>query len=112
MKQNKEEIKKVLVDMGITGRNSYSVEHAKKVFKACNVDFDKKLIHTEDKYREQSTGAPRVDGLVIIRTICEKHDIKPNPDKMDLAGKMIGEGSRRGLITAGYLGEGSEWGKD
>ena len=101
---DRKEIKKLWDKHELTTRYSYRVDFIKRICKDFGIEFDKSLIYTRDRYREQSDGKPRIDGEDLLIQICKKHNIEPNTKWIDTASKMYGEGSRRGCIEKAYLG--------
>ena len=101
---DQKEIKKLWKKHGLETRKSYYPKYIKGLCKEFEVEFDKNVIYRKSRYREISPNVLRVDGEDFLMQICKKHNIIPNKDKLDLANRMYGEGSRRRLVQEAYLG--------
>lgn len=85
-------------------RFSISPDYAKKFCKELNIVWDKKLIYTALRYREQSENRPRVDCEdLLYYAVKQLNGITPNKKLLELSKKMSGEGRRRQCIEDAYI---------
>ena len=101
---NREELKLLWNKKGLDCRMSITPAYAVEVCDDCSIPFDKSLIYTKDRYREQSDGRPRVDCEDLLIFLCEKLNILPDKEHLEFSNKMFGEGSRRDIVEEAYLG--------
>jgi hypothetical protein len=106
--KSRAEIKSIWNQMKLSCRNSITPEYAKEFCEKTETSFDKKLIYTNQRYRELSTMQPRVDCEDLLVHVCKHHKIEPNQKRIDTSNKMCGEGSRRKLVEEAYLEEESK----
>ena len=99
------EIRAVWKKHKLSCRSSYEPTFIEKICPEFGIVFDKKLVYTQDRYREMSDGLPRVDAEDFLLMICKEHKIEPNKERLTTANKMFGEGSRRSCVEEAYLGD-------
>lgn len=75
-------------------RSSIDPTQAKKICKAFDVDFNKKLIYTKLRYRELADESkPRVQILDLTEDIAKSLNIEADKQMLELAKRMHGVGS-------------------
>jgi hypothetical protein len=103
---NRQELNSLWVKHDLTARYSYKPEFIQKIAGEFGITKDEvdSLIYTQTRYRELHNDTPRVDAEDFLIMIAKKHNITPNEKDIELANKMMGEGSRRECIENAYIG--------
>lgn len=102
---NREQLRKIWEDMGLSCRESITPEYAEEFTRKCELPFDKTLVYTKNRWREQSNGEPRVDCEDLLIYVCEKLHIEPDKKRLEYSKVYLGEGSRRQAVEEAYLSE-------